>query len=284
MRQSLPSPGRRTRTAAWVAVGVLGTAVLLAAALAVAGYVAGGPTDYDEPPAVDHAEPGGEVAADALAQLAYRDHTTERWVSVRNRSTDRAKRGVVRRVTVEHSERRVRMTSWGTATLGAEPGETVTTNRTPGFELFGNRLYYRWQRRPGDGTWERVFTSGRNYDRHRFLPVESVEPLRGASWTIVAENDSALVVRTGDSRATAAFATLFRYREDATATVVVAKGPNPHVTRVSLRNRSGPRVQTETFAVREVGSATAPRPEPAPPVSVTETVARVVVGLERLFG
>lgn len=284
MRQSLPSAGESACTAAWVIAGVLGTAVLLATTLAVVGFIAGGPTDYGEPPSVDSGEPPGEVAADALAQLAHRDHATERWLSARNHSTDQVRGGVVWRVSVEHSERRIRMTSWGTATLGADPGETVTPDRTPGVELFGNANYYRWQRQPGDGTWSRVFTGGMNYDRTRFLPVESVAPLREGSWTVATENDSALVVRSDDASVTSAFSTIYRFRQNATATVVVSKGADPVVRRVTLRNDTGRVTQSETFVVREVGPATAPRPEPAPPVSVTETLARVAVGLERLFG
>lgn len=269
----------------WTVGAIVGALWLVVAGLLVTGYVAGEQASVESGPQIDHSEAPGEVAADALAQLGHRDHTSELWYFQKNHTTGAVSGGIVLRLHVEHSERRLRMASWGTQTFGAD-NETITPDRAPGHVLFGNDDYYRWQKNPRSGVWRRIPRRGVVYPDsvENFNPNGGIAELRDSSPTVVTDNESVLAVRVTDSAVLTQFTLLGYYDRNASATIVVSKGENPNLERVTFRNRTGEETFTETIYVRNVGNATAPRPEPAPSVSATEILARIARGLGRLFG
>lgn len=270
----------RVETGLWTVGAVLGALWLVLVGLLVAGYVAGAHPTPDPGPKIDHSEPPNEVVVDAFRQLRTRDHTAELWFFDRNRTTGTTTGGIIYRVHLERSERRYRMVSWGTTTFATERG-VVTSKRSPDYVIFGNDNFYVWQQNPENGRWER--RRGSPYDSVDDYVVSEVDDaFVDASGTVVADNESALVVRVTNPEALARIGGIGYYERNASATVAVTKGENPHVERITLRNRTAGIV--ETTYVNNVGTATAPRPEPAPPVTVTETVVRTVRGLRELFG
>ena len=276
---------KRTGTILWTAGAIVGLLWLVVVGLLVAGYVAGEQPAPESGPQIDHSEAPSEVAADALAQLDYRDHTSELWYFRKNYTAGTVSGGIVLRLHVEHSERRLRMISWGTRTLGVD-NQTITPDETPGHVLFGNDDYYRWQKNSRTGVWRRIPRRGVVYPDsvEDFTSNGGIAELRSSSPTVVTDNESVLAVRVTDSAVLTRFSLLGYYDRNASATIVVSKGENPHLERVTFRNRTGEETFTETIYVRNVGNATAPRPEPAPSVSVTEILARIARGLGRLFG
>lgn len=265
-------------------VRVAGTLVaalwLIVLGLLVAGYVAGAPPEQADSPEIDHSEPPNEVAADALQQLQYRDHTSEHWVFIHNRTANTTRGGIVFRVHFQHSERRLRFAVWEDS-LDTERS-AVSPDSEPNYVLFGND-FYKWQQNSNPDYWTRN-PSGFTYNKASQSSIWGANTVfRNASATVVANNESVLAVRVTDSEALSRVDDQFgRYGRNSSMTVVVAKGENPHLTRVTLRNRTA--AIEETIHVRNVGTATAPRPEPLTRVTATETIARIDHGLDELFG
>lgn len=264
---------RLAADAGWTLGALLGALALVSAAILAAGYVAGAPRDPGTGPTVDLAEPPGEVVADALADLRYRDHVLEWHLVVTNRTAGTSQGGLAFRAHIEHSERRVRLRVWPTA-LSTPPDDRGLST------VFFGTDALKYEGTPERGHWARIVDGGVRYDEGGVADL-GMRPavLRNATWA-VSENESALVLRQTDPAVLRRTRPNENYRRNASMTVVVAKGEDPRLRRVTFVNRTaGAR---ETFVVREYGTATAPRPNGVPPVTVTEVLARSVRGLERL--
>lgn len=254
--------------------------------LLVAGYIAGAQPTLADGPEIDHSDPPNEVAADALRQLQYRDHTMEHWFFTDNQTTGARSGGILFRIHVQHSERRYRMIMWGDTTLPTmsdnETAVVTPDQQPPDYELFGNDNFYRWQWNSELTYWMRNRRAPM-YDEINDLSIgHTRSAVSNASGTVVADNESVLAVRVTDPEALSRIDDQFgRYGRNSSMTVVVAKGENPHLTRVTLRNHTA--AVEETIYIRNVGTATAPRPEQLPPVAATETAVRISRGLDELF-
>lgn len=272
----------RAKSGLWAVGAVLGALWLVLLGLLVAGYVAGAQPTSDAGPEIDHSEPPNEVAVDALRRLRTRDYTAELWVFEHNRTLGTTSGGIVHRIHLQHSERRYRMISWGTTTFTTESG-VITPDQSPDYAVFGNDNFYIWQRNPKTKSWERRRRGSRYADMNGGGLGDTNEAFADAPGTVLADNESVLVVRVTNPDALARVDHGFsRYKHNASVTVVVTKGANSHVERITFRNRT--LGVEETTHIDDVGTATAPRPEPAPPVTVTETVVRITRGLRELFG
>lgn len=161
------------------------------------GFLAGGPIPRDDPPELDFSEPKHEVAADAIEQLQYRDHTAVTYKITTNRTTNYSKRRIGKTIRVQHSKRRAKLVIH----LTQFDGGNVT------LQVFQNR-YRSWAKQPGEA-WETIKPGAEIRYRQGMVGGIIPEPethnvaaaLDGTNWSVFHENTSVLQLRTTDERA-----------------------------------------------------------------------------------
>lgn len=139
---------------------------------------------------------------------------------------------------------------------------------------------------PSDGSWERDTGFAYLPNRNAF---ENPERLRGASATVVAENDSTIVVRVTDTAVAIAVADQrASYSADnATANITlvvdrVTETPRSAVFHYHNRNRDH-RIRI-TYRFEDVGRANPSRPLGTLPGNPLEPFSRADLGLRAVFG
>lgn len=255
---------------------LLGLVWLAVLGLLVAGFLVGpAPVDAADAPAVDTGDPPAAVAADAVEQLRYRDHTVAEWWRFENRSTGEVGGGIFYRLEISHEHRRIHALGYG----GVYRDEWTAPTDSHG-EVFAGSLA-SYDRSPG-GPWQRAGSTRATYRRDVSSLGRTADVLRNADASVASENATTLVVVSRDPEVLEAYGV--DPENDASVRFVVAKGEAAHLSRVVVSAQREEYDVRRTLVVTDVGSTDAAPPADVPPAPATGALARAVAGLERLFG
>ncbi|MCT9095729.1 hypothetical protein [Haloarchaeobius sp. HME9146] len=222
-------------------------------------------------------DPAAELAADAIADIQTRRHTTEVWIHKSEPSEEFERQGIWYRVvksTPDGSTGRVEL--W--------PGilRENTTPADPGYAYYADVPFY-WTR-GADGDWRRVEYSTSVQVAEIFQDdVGSVRPavLREANASMTAKNSSMVTVRYTDPAIIEGFSLEVGENDSGYVLLSIAIDEKPHLQRVEVQVSSNQFVSRRVFRVSEVDTATVETPDHVP-ATTERLVWRAEHGLDRM--